>query len=149
MVNKAAGAATPKPKTKRPPKEKPLTEESVMRALIRHDGMVPKMARALKVGPQTIRKFILERPVFKAARDEAREHMADLAENALYEILNNKNHRDRAKAAIYVLTSIGRSRGYGIGIRHELGGIPENGTTGPVKVQFFVPEKEHDEDEDG
>ncbi len=83
--------------------------EQVIQALRDSHGLVSVAAKRLGVSRQAIYKRIETSPAVAAARDDAREAMLDVAEQALYERVKAGD----SWAIVFYLKTQGRSRGYG------------------------------------
>ncbi len=92
----------------------------LLTAIRRHGGCVNKIAAEFKITPRGLRKRLQENPDLKAACNEAREQMMDLAEQGLLKAIKD----GKGWAIRLCLTSIGRGRGYGKTIRVEADARP-------------------------
>jgi hypothetical protein len=99
------------------PDSLPLTVEEARTALWLESGSVPKAAVRLKVTSNRLRNYIRSSPRLIAEQNEAREQLADRAEEIVNEALNDPNDPGRRDGmAKFLLSSyIGRNRGYGSG----------------------------------
>lgn len=98
------------------PDSLPLAVEDVRTALWLESGSIPQAAARLKVTPHRLRRFIGNSPRLIAEQNEAREQLADIAEGIVKEaLLDPVDTGRRDGMAKYVLSSIGRVRGYGTG----------------------------------
>lgn len=105
----------------------PLDIEEGRTALWRCRGNVSSAAALLKVSPARFRKFVKASPYLMRECEEAREQLADIAEDVVYEALTDDQDKGRQDSmARYVLDRHGRSRGYGSG------GVGKVNITGPV-----------------
>lgn len=115
------------------PMSVPLTIQEVRTALWRCRGNISKAAELLKVPSSRLRSFVKNSPYLSGEAAEAREELADRAEDILYEALND--HEDpqrRDQMARFVLTQIGASRGFG---RNNSARVNIN-TNGNVVIQW-------------
>lgn len=99
------------------PDSLPLTVEEARTALWLDGGSIPKAAARLKVAPNRLRNYIRSSPRLLAEQNEAREQLADRAEEIVCEALNDPIDPGRRDGmAKFLLSSyIGRTRGYGSG----------------------------------
>lgn len=116
------------------PDSLPLVHEEVRTALWLEQGNVAKAAARLKVAPYRLRNFINSSPRLLAEQTEAREQLADRAEEvvkeALFDPLDTARRDGMAK---YVLSSIGRNRGFGTGPGKQ---ININSQGGNILIQW-------------
>lgn len=82
--------------------------EQVQNAILKANGLISVAAKLLNCDNQTIYNYIKEFPQLKDTLQEARNKTLDLAENKLFELINEKDKT----AIIFFLKTIGRSRGY-------------------------------------
>lgn len=98
------------------PSDLPLRVEECRTALWIEQGNVAKAAARLKVTAHRLRRFIQNSPRLLAEQNEAREQLADRAEEVVKEALFDPVDAGRRDGmAKYVLSSIGRTRGFGQG----------------------------------
>ena len=102
------------------------TTEEIVAALKKHNGLVSVAARALKCAPQTISIRAKKESEIRAAIEESRESLVDLAEQKLRAALN----KGQPWAISLVLKTLGKERGYVE--RSELTG--KNGT--PIATKY-------------
>jgi hypothetical protein len=84
------------------------TDDEIIQALQRTNGLVSLAAREIRATPQMIYKRIRISAAVKLAVDEARESMIDLAELKLRQAVMN----GEPYAVSLVLKTIGKNRGY-------------------------------------
>jgi len=82
--------------------------EQIQNAILKANGLVSVAAKILNCDNQTIYNYIKEFPQLKDTLQEARNKTLDLAENKLFELINEKDKT----AIIFFLKTIGRGRGY-------------------------------------
>lgn len=82
--------------------------EQIQNAILKANGLVSVAAKVLNCDNQTIYNYIKEFPQLKDTLQEARDKTLDLAENKLFELINEKDKT----AIIFFLKTIGRGRGY-------------------------------------
>lgn len=93
------------------------TTEQVIDALRKSAGIKSQAARALGCNRLTVDNYIQRYPTVKAAYEEQRQVIIDAAESQLVKKLS-AGEWDAVK---YVLSTLGRDRGYGDTLRHEGG----------------------------
>ena len=116
------------------PDSLPLQVEEVRTALWLESGSIAKAAIRLKVTANRLRRFIQNSPRLLAEQNEAREQLADRAEEVVKEALFDPVDASRRDSmAKYVLSSIGRLRGYGTGPGKQ---ININSEGGNILIQW-------------
>lgn len=85
-----------------------FTPEQVTAALFKARGLVYMTAKMLGCHAQTVKNYIARFPEVKAARQEARGRLKDVAEENLFEALEKKERW----ATEFTLRTIAKSRGY-------------------------------------
>lgn len=85
------------------------SDEQMIKALTKHNGIVSSAAKSLGCSPSTIYERMAESPSVKKAREDCQEVIIDLAESALISAIK----RGEAWAVSLALKTIGRRRGYG------------------------------------
>jgi len=103
--------------------------EQVIAALKAHNGMVYLAAEALHCTPQTIYNYARRYVSVQEAIDGSRGKVLDMAEQALYSAILNRE----AWAVAFALRTIGRHRGYVERSEQEITG--KDG--GPIPVQVI------------
>jgi hypothetical protein len=84
------------------------TTEQVITAIKETKGMLTIAAERLKCHPETVRTYVNRYPTVKAALQEQREGVLDVAELALMRAVQN----GESWAVTFCLATIGRQRGY-------------------------------------
>jgi hypothetical protein len=84
-------------------------QQQVIDALTETRGLVTLAAHRLGCAPNTINAYCLRYPKVRAARDTARERQLDVAEAKLFQAID----RGELPAIMFLLRTLGRSRGYG------------------------------------
>lgn len=116
------------------PDSLPLNVEEVRTALWLESGSIPKAAIRLKVLASRLRRFINSSPRLLAEQNEAREQLADKAEENVKDALwDDKDAARRDSMSKYVLSSLGRGRGYGQGPGKQ---ININSEGGNILIQW-------------
>ena len=109
-----------------------LTVEEVAPILEAEHGNVTQTSAILNVDAIRLRAFVNTTPALSAIIQEAREQLADTAEGVLREALTDeKDAGRRDSASKFVLSNVGRSRGYG-----SQAGTLKVQTTGPVLISW-------------
>lgn len=119
------------------PASLPLDVEECRTALWLNRGNIPDAAAKLKVSPSRLRNFVQNSPRLLAEQREAREQLADRAEQIVHEALHDEVDASRRDAmAKYVLNSaIGKARGFGaagVGVKIS--------NTGPMIITWATEE---------
>lgn len=92
----------------------PLDIEECRTALWMYRGNVTKAAARIKVSANRLRNFIKGSKRLTEEVLEAREQLVDIAEDVAYEALTDEVDASRRdQMARYVMTNLGRERGYG------------------------------------
>ena len=116
------------------PDSLPLNVEEVRTALWLESGSIPEAAIRLKVTAHRLRRFIQNSPRLLAEQNESREQLADKAEQNIKEALwDSIDTARRDSASKYVLSSLGRNRGYGTGPGKQ---ININSEGGNILIQW-------------
>lgn len=142
--------AEPSPEAERPKKPRrgngpppKRSDEEIEKALRASKGVCQKAARLLKIDDWTLRRRINKSTHLQELLAELRENILDEAQFRLENLLSKPGHKDHAKIVMFTLRTLGRKRGFVE--RHELTGTaPTDPTGSPLKVQFFLPEREDD-----
>src|SRR5262245_44564645 len=113
----------------------PLDVEECRTAIWMVRGNITEAAKLLKITSLRLRQFIKKSPYLSAECHEAREQLADIAENIVHNALTDEEDKGRQDTmARFVLTSQGRSRGWGSG---ATGGVKiNNAAGGTIIVQW-------------
>jgi transposase-like protein len=106
------------------------TEQQIIEALEESKGLIAPAARKLGCARDTIRKYIDEYAEVAQAKLDQREAVTDMAENALYQAILDRE----AWAVCFYLKCMAKDRGYVE--RAELTGT--NGA--PVKIKLVYDE---------
>jgi hypothetical protein len=93
-----------------------LLDEDVSFELVRHKGKLTPTAKALGVCSSYVRQRIRENPSVMDAYLHARDEIVDSAEQVMMDKLKEGSER----AAMYILSTLGKDRGYTE--RHEITG---------------------------
>jgi hypothetical protein len=114
------------------PDHVPLDQEEVRTALWLNDGNVSTAANQLKVTSRRLRAFIGSSPYLLGEAQEAREQLVDRAEDIVREALESEPTRADPMAR-YVLSSLGRTRGFGTQSNPSL----KVDSSGPILIQWL------------
>jgi DNA-binding transcriptional MerR regulator len=106
------------------------TQEQVIEALKQSKGLIAPAARALGCSRDTIRSYLEEYPAVGQAKLDQREAVTDMAENALYQAILDRE----AWAVCFYLKCMAKDRGYVE--RAELTGAKG----APVKIKLVYDE---------
>lgn len=98
------------------PAELALDREECRTAIWRSRGNISEAAKLLKITSLRLRNFVRANPFLSAEAEEAREILADIAEDNVYDALTDEADPSRRDSmSRFVLASVGRRRGYGQG----------------------------------
>lgn len=97
--------------------EQRYTAEQVIEAIKKARGIKAVVARSLGCDRSTVNNYIERYPTVKRAYEEQREVIIDIAEGQLIKKVDS-GEWDAVK---YVLSTLGKDRGYGDTIKHEGG----------------------------
>jgi transposase-like protein len=89
-------------------RERSLTPEQIIKALIDMNGMISKAARSLGVSRSLIYWYMDQHPEIREAVDEAKQMMLDEAESQLHKAVK----KGTPWAVQYYLKTQGKQRGY-------------------------------------
>lgn len=106
------------------------TKEEVLASVKRNNGLVYLTARELGVTQQTIHNYCVTWPEVKQAILDAREMVLDEAEKVVQRAAKN----GEMGASMWLLRTLGRSRGYGDKVEHQHSGTVEHKVSGAVEV---------------
>jgi DNA-binding transcriptional MerR regulator len=84
------------------------TPEQMIKALEDSKGLIAPAARALGCSRDTIRSYLEEYPEIQQAKADQREAVTDMAENALYQAILDRE----AWAVCFYLKCMAKDRGY-------------------------------------
>ncbi len=123
-----------------------LTPRRIIEALSKSKGMVSVAARQIGCARSTIYDYIDRYPEIKAALEDERELMTDVAELSLF----RQVQAGEGWAVQFYLRTQGRKRGYGDEVRHKVGGDADappiqHGGTFTIKID----RRERDDSDDG
>jgi len=111
----------------------PLDIEECRTALWICRGNVSRAASLLKVEPSRLRRFVAASPRLTEEQKEAQQQLVDIAEDVAYEALtDDADPGRRDQMARYVMTNLGRTRGYG----NVMGGVNINLPKGNFNIQW-------------
>ena len=98
------------------PAELPLDVEECRTALWLSRGNVSEAAKLIKVSTGRLRKFVNGSKRLIEEQKEAQEQLLDIAEDVAYEALTDSEDKGRRDSmARFVMTNLGKDRGYGKG----------------------------------
>lgn len=122
------------PYSERPP-ELPLDIEECRTAIWMAAGNITDAAKLLKITSIRLRSFVKKSPYLSAEMQEAADRLVDIAEsNVLNALTDELDPSRRDTMSRYVLSNIGKHRGWGTG---GSGGITvKNSANGTIIVQW-------------
>lgn len=97
-----------KKQVRRPGRQKTYTDETIRAALLKHDGLVQRAAKAIGCARKTIYARFKENPGLAEICDDFRSELIDLGEAGLRYLLKKKDKW----AIAFVLETLGKDRGY-------------------------------------
>ncbi len=116
------------------PEELPLDVEECRTALWMVQGNVTEAAKILKTTSQRLRRFVKSSPYLTSEMAEAADRMVDIAEsNVLDALTDSEDPSRRDTMSRFVLTNIGKARGWGTGTG---GGLNIKNNGGTIVVQW-------------
>ena len=111
------------------PVSEPLVPEECRTAIWLVRGNITEAAKLLKVTSLRLRQFVNKSPYLLSEMQEAKDQLTDIAETVVYEALTDEDDKGRKDTmSRYVLSSIGRNRGWGtsqgnsVNIKNNQGG---------------------------
>lgn len=111
----------------------PLDMEECRTALWRCRGNISLAARLIKVSSSRLRNYVAKSPRLTDEVREAQQQLVDVAEDIAYEALTDGDDPGRRdQMARFVMSNLGRDRGYGTG----KAGVTINNPKGPVVIQW-------------
>ena len=117
------------------PSELPLDVEECRTALWMSSGNVSEAAKLLKTTSIRLRAFVRKSPYLTAEMQEAADRMVDIAEANVLEALQDELDPSRRDTmSRFVLTNIGKSKGWGAGNSQSLS--LKNSSGGTIIVQW-------------
>ena len=117
------------------PAELPLDLEECRTALWMASGNVTEASKLLKTTSIRLRAFIKKSPYLTAEMQEASDRLVDIAEsNVLDALTDGQDPSRRDTMSRFVLTNIGKSKGWGSGNSANLS--VKNSTGGTIIVQW-------------
>ena len=111
------------------------TVEQVAEALKANRGYIYITAEKLQISKATMAKYMNMWPELKDVVKEARGKILDVAENVVHNNLLSKDKRMAMEAAKFVLTTVGRKRGYEEGKRMTITGDAKGS---PIQVTHSI-----------
>lgn len=117
------------------PSELPLDAEECRTALWMCAGNITEAAKLLKITSIRLRTFVKKSPYLTAEMQEAADRLVDIAEANVLDALEDREDASRRDTmSRFVLTNIGRSRGWGTG--HSPSVNVKNSGGGTIIVQW-------------
>jgi len=117
------------------PFELPLDIEECRTAIWMAAGNITEAAKLLKITSIRLRAFVKKSPYLSAEMQEAADRLVDIAESNVYNALTDELDPSRRDTmSRFVLTNIGKHRGWGSG---SSGGVTvKNSAGGTIVVQW-------------
>ena len=117
------------------PSDLPLNPEECRTALWMASGNVTEAAKLLKITSIRLRSFVRKSPYLTAEMQEAADRLVDIAEtNVLDALTDEQDPSRRDTMSRFVLTNIGKSKGWGAG--NSVGVNVKNSAGGTIIVQW-------------
>ena len=130
------------------PAELPLDIEECRTALWLTRGNVSKAAEKLKVDPARLRRFVSKSVRLNEVLKEAREQLADIAENNILDaLMDREDYARRDSMSKFVLTTLGKERGFSTSVTVSPSSrLP----SGPIEFSWATsPVIDHEKDDNG
>lgn len=130
----------------------PLDVEECRTAIWLTRGNITEASKLIKVTSSRLRTFINKSPYLSAEIKEAKDQLVDIAEDVVFDALTDDEDKGRKDTmARFVLTNLGRNRGYGTVAN---GMSIKNSAGGTIVVQWadgtnFGAGPDHQSDEGG
>lgn len=121
-----------RPKHRASPAKK-VSDAVLRRSIIKHDGMLSMVARAVGLTRQSVHYRVNSNPEFQELMAGFRTEIVDLAESVMYHRMDKFKDREAAK---FVLQNLGKSRGYGP--QPEIAPPPPDNSRRQVVIQNIV-----------
>jgi len=117
------------------PSELPLDPEECRTAIWMASGNITEASKLLKISSIRLRAFVKKSPYLTAEMQEAADRLVDLAEaNVLDALRDEQDPSRRDTMSRFVLTNIGKAKGWGAGNSNNLS--VKNSTGGTIIVQW-------------
>jgi hypothetical protein len=117
------------------PSELPLDVEEVRTSIWMASGNLTEASKLLKVTSLRLRNFVKKSPYLSAEMQEAADRLVDIAESNVYDALTDELDPSRRDTmSRFVLTNIGKHRGWGSG--SGPGVTVKNSAGGTIIVQW-------------
>jgi hypothetical protein len=98
------------------PAELPLDVEETRTALWMAQGNITEASKLLKTTSIRLRNFVKKSPYLSAEMQEAADRLVDIAEsNVLDALMDDQDPSRRDTMSRFVLTNIGKNKGWGVG----------------------------------
>lgn len=121
------------------PSDLPLDPEECRTALWMTSGNVTEAAKLLKITSIRLRAFVKKSPYLTAEMQEAADRLVDIAEaNVLDALTDEQDASRRDTMSRFVLTNIGKNKGWGAG--NSVGVNVKNSAGGTIIVQWATGE---------
>lgn len=122
------------PYSERPP-ELPLDTEECRTAIWMAAGNITEAAKLLKITSIRLRAFVRKSPYLSAELQEASDRLVDIAEaNVLDALTDEQDASRRDTMSRFVLTNIGKAKGWGTGASPNVS--VKNSAGGTIIVQW-------------
>ena len=100
-----------------------VSQEKLVECCRRSNGIMSVVAQMLGVDWHTADKYIKNCPEAQETFQSAREAIFDVAERKLLQIINNPQHPRHFDAIQFMLSTVGKKRGYTTKVEQEHSGI--------------------------
>lgn len=115
------------------PVELPLDIEECRTALWMKRGNISEAAKLIKTSPARFRRFVQSSPRLMEEVKEAQQQLVDMAEDVAYEALTDEDPSRRDSMARFVMSNLGKDRGYGTA---NGGGVNVNLPKGRIRIEW-------------
>jgi hypothetical protein len=136
-TSRARSSDPTSPAPESPGRERVYSDAEIDAALTKSHGILAVAARALGCARRTLHDRIEGSPDYWKPRLAAyRETMVDKGENVILQAMDSEDEKVKLDAAKYLLTCLGKARGYGTQATIDVTGLAVN----------ILPDRTHDEE---
>lgn len=89
-----------------------VSQKALIEAAEKSNGIISAVAAQLQLDNRTVKKYLDKVPEAKEAFEIGRDKVLDKAESELLQIAFNKNHPRQFDAIMFLLKTVGKTRGF-------------------------------------